>query len=63
MVESKMKTQVICGRKPFIGEAKRKTTISSKDRNCGAIVKPTGRRSISMLVALQLIAQKIRAKG
>jgi hypothetical protein len=57
-----MKAKVICGRKPTIGVEKTTTRINSGRRNRGAVVSPTGRRSNFILVALQLIARKIRAK-
>jgi len=57
-----MKTKVICGRSPVMGEGKTKTRINSRDGNRDAILSPTGRSSSLILVALQLIARKIRAK-
>jgi hypothetical protein len=57
-----MKTKVICGRSPVIGEGKTKTKTNSRVGNHGVILSPTGRSSSLILVALQLIARKIRAK-
>jgi hypothetical protein len=54
-----MKTKVICGRTPYIKEGKtRKNSWGDKP---GALVRPTGRRSL-ILNALELIARKVRAK-
>jgi hypothetical protein len=61
--ELEMKTKVICGRRPLIGEGKTKKRINSRDRNRGAIISPAGRRSSNLIfAALHLVAEKIRAK-
>lgn len=57
-----MKTKVICGRGPFMGEGKTKTRTDFRDGNRSVILGPTGRSGNLILVALQLIARKIRAK-
>ena len=57
-----MKNKVICGRKPTIGVEKTKTRIKSVHGNRGVIASPTGRRSSLLLIALQLVARKIRAR-
>src|SRR5580700_1349667 len=57
-----MKTKVICGRNPVMGEGKTKTRINSGGGNRGVILSPAGRSGSLILVALQLIARKIRAK-
>jgi hypothetical protein len=57
-----MKTKVICGRSSVMGAGKTKSRISSRDGNRGVVLNPTGRASSLILVALQLIARKIRAK-
>ncbi|MFY9985869.1 MAG: hypothetical protein WAK31_13980 [Chthoniobacterales bacterium] len=57
-----MKTKVICGRTPTAREGKTKTRINAGQGNRGVIISPPGRRSNLILMALQLIARKIRAK-
>jgi hypothetical protein len=57
-----MKTKVICGRNPTSGVKKTKTRINSRQWNHGVMVSPARRRSSLILIALQLIARKIRAK-
>ncbi|MBV8099750.1 MAG: hypothetical protein JOZ31_11380 [Verrucomicrobia bacterium] len=57
-----MKTKVICGRKPTLGDGKTKARVNSWDGNRGVIVSRPKRRSSLILLGLQLIARKIRAK-
>jgi hypothetical protein len=58
-----MKTKVICGGNPTAGVKKTKTRINSRHWNHGVMVSPARRRSSLILIALQLIARKIRAKN
>jgi hypothetical protein len=57
-----MKTKVICGGNPTTGVKKTKTRIDFRHWNRGVMVSPARRRSSLILIALQLIARKIRAK-
>jgi hypothetical protein len=57
-----MKTKVICGRKPATGDGKTKKTLNSWAGNRGVVVSSRGRRSSMIIVALKLIARKLRAK-
>jgi hypothetical protein len=57
-----MKSKVICGGNPNTGVKKTKTRMESRQWNHGVMVSPARRRSSLILMALQLIARKIRAK-
>jgi hypothetical protein len=57
-----MKTKVICGRSPILGEGKRKTRVNFRNENGGVVVRPSRRRDSLVLAALRLIARRIRDK-
>jgi hypothetical protein len=57
-----MKTKVICGGRPTNREKKTRTRIDPWQGNSGVVVGSAGRRSSLILIALQLIARKIRGE-
>jgi hypothetical protein len=57
-----MKTKVICGRKPTLGDGKTKRGLKSWDWNRGVVVGPARRRNSLILAALRLIARKFEQK-
>jgi hypothetical protein len=55
-----MKRKVICGRDPVFGKTKSRVNWSNGNR--GVVISPAGRRGSLISAALQLLAEKIRAK-